>query len=234
MPKKTVLRSIIFALIIIWSATTFQFSNQNGKDSSNLSREVASMLVSEEEQIAATEPLIRKIAHLSEYAVGGMLFLALFLTYSLSDAKRMFWSLLLGLGFAIADEIHQLFIDGRSGQIVDVGIDTIGVAIRNLCFLIALQKRSENLGKEKGRRFRIDKNKRTIGFLGILFLGWFLLIFLFSSQSARESSKVSDKVTRELLKIKDTLVVVMENYKDTHEIVLKRSRNSANYKSKSG
>ena len=68
MRKKTVLRMIILAFIIIWMITTFQFSNQNGDASSSLSKGVASLLVPEE-KIAMIEPYIRKIAHLSEYAI---------------------------------------------------------------------------------------------------------------------------------------------------------------------
>ncbi len=68
MPKKKVLRMSILALIIIWMLAIFNFSNQNGDESSNLSKEVASMFVSGE-KIRIIEPYIRKIAHLSEYAI---------------------------------------------------------------------------------------------------------------------------------------------------------------------
>ena len=69
MSKKTVLRVIIFALIIMWMIMIFRFSNQNGDDSSNLSKKVANIISSEEEKIELIEPYIRKIAHLSEYAL---------------------------------------------------------------------------------------------------------------------------------------------------------------------
>lgn len=49
-----------------------------------------------------------------------------------------------------------------------------------------------------------------------------MIVFMFSSQTGSESSKVSDRVTRELLKIKDTLAVVMENHQNISEIVIKR------------
>ena len=68
MPQKTVLRIIILALIVIWMIFIFKLSDQNGSTSSNLSREVASKIVSEE-KIDTIEPYIRKIAHLSEYAM---------------------------------------------------------------------------------------------------------------------------------------------------------------------
>ena len=46
---------------------------------------------------------------------------------------------------------------------------------------------------------------------------------MFSNQTGRESSKVSDKVTLELLKIKDTIAIVIENYEETNEIIIKRN-----------
>lgn len=69
MKKKTVLRIIILALIVIWMCVIFKLSNQNGDESSNLSRNIASKIVSEDDKIDIVEPYIRKIAHLSEYAV---------------------------------------------------------------------------------------------------------------------------------------------------------------------
>ena len=85
--------------------------------------------MSDEAKVDILEPYIRKIAHLSEYACGGVLFLSLFLTYALSDAKRMLFSLLIGIEYAALDEVHQLFIAGRAGKLIDVLIDTIGVAL---------------------------------------------------------------------------------------------------------
>lgn len=116
----------------------FKFSNQNGEDSSDLSRKVASIMIVGE-KMELIEPYIRKIAHLLEYAVGGILFLAMFLTYEMSDRKRMIGSLIIGMEYAALDEIHQLFIDGRAGQVKDVLIDTIGVAI-GICFLMICYK----------------------------------------------------------------------------------------------
>ena len=70
MKVKTVLRILILALIVMWVLTTFRLSHQNGETSSNLSRKVAQIFVSDEEKVDKIEPYIRKLAHLSEYAVG--------------------------------------------------------------------------------------------------------------------------------------------------------------------
>ncbi len=135
MKKKTILRTIILLFIILWMLTVFGFSNQNGEQSSNLSREIASKIVKTEEQIDIVEPYIRKLAHLSEYALGGMLFLAMALTFQISDKKRLLYSFLIGIEYAIIDEVHQLFIDGRAGKVTDVLIDSVGVAL-GICALM--------------------------------------------------------------------------------------------------
>lgn len=54
-----------------------------------------------------------------------------------------------------------------------------------------------------------------------------LVVYMFSSQSGYESSKISDKVTRKLLEIKDKLTVVVEHYEETNEIIIRRNRDKS-------
>lgn len=82
MSKKTVLRIGILALIIVWTLLIFKLSNQNGGESSNLSRKVAGIFVFDEAMIDIIEPYIRKIAHLSEYAVRWRLVLIVIINVS--------------------------------------------------------------------------------------------------------------------------------------------------------
>ena len=75
--------------------------------------------------------------------------------------------------------------------------------------------------------FHINKKTVMKGCLGMLFLLWFTVVYVFSSQTGRESSKVSEQVTRELLKMKDTLSIVLEN--DFKELTIKRNSSKSNY-----
>ena len=129
MRKKIFLRIIILIAIVIWMLMVFSLSNQNGAESSSLSRAITNFFTNDSEKIEFIEPYIRKIAHLSEYAFGGFLFISFFMTYNFSDRKRLILSFFIGTEYAIIDEIHQLFISDRSGQITDVFIDSIGVAL---------------------------------------------------------------------------------------------------------
>ena len=129
MRKRIVFRIIIIIAIVFWMISVFCLSNQSGEQSSGLSKRVASLFTKDSAEIELIEPYIRKIAHLSEYNIGGFLFVSLFMTYDFSDRKRLVISFCIGVEYAILDEVHQLFISERSGQIIDVLIDSIGVAL---------------------------------------------------------------------------------------------------------
>lgn len=71
---------------------------------------------------------IRKAAHITEY------FILCFLIYEalkidFSDKLLYILSMLFTFFYAATDEFHQLFVIGRSGQIKDIFIDTIGAVI---------------------------------------------------------------------------------------------------------
>jgi VanZ family protein len=72
--------------------------------------------------------ILRKLAHLTIYAV---LTVLLFRAFRLHLANRAYAWLLAGLVaavYACSDEWHQTFVPGREGSLRDVGIDTLGIA----------------------------------------------------------------------------------------------------------
>jgi VanZ family protein len=65
--------------------------------------------------------VLRKIAHAAEYAVlGALLFRAL---------GRELPAVVIGIAYAVTDEVHQAFVSGRHGTPVDVLVDAVGVLI---------------------------------------------------------------------------------------------------------
>ena len=44
---------------------------------------------------------------------GGVLFISLFSTYDWTDRKKMTISIIVGVWYAITDEVHQLMVPGR-------------------------------------------------------------------------------------------------------------------------
>jgi VanZ family protein len=73
------------------------------------------------------DTILRKGAHLTEYAVlGGLLYRAL---------GREPLALAVGIAYAATDELHQYFVRGRHASPVDGAIDAVGVAIGMLAWL---------------------------------------------------------------------------------------------------
>jgi VanZ family protein len=73
--------------------------------------------------------VLRKLGHAAEFAVLGAL-----LVRAVGNA----WlAAALGLAYAVSDEVHQSFVEGRVGSAVDVAIDAVGVA-----FGVVLWKRT--------------------------------------------------------------------------------------------
>jgi VanZ family protein len=65
------------------------------------------------------DTVLRKLAHLGEYAVlGALLFRAL---------RREPTAIALGSLYAVTDEVHQSFVAGRTGSPLDWLLDSVGV-----------------------------------------------------------------------------------------------------------
>jgi VanZ family protein len=83
---------------------------------------------------------VRKSAHLTEYAVLGLLaFRALRLSLAISLARTALLGLGVVLVVAATDEFHQSFVPSRTGTLVDVGIDFAGGAL-GVLLVIALHR----------------------------------------------------------------------------------------------
>jgi VanZ family protein len=64
--------------------------------------------------------VLRKAAHAAEYAVLGFLLLR--------ALGRETAALVVGIAYAASDEIHQHFVAGRQTSMLDVLVDSVGVA----------------------------------------------------------------------------------------------------------
>ena len=97
--------------------------------------------------------VIRKSAHFSEYTLlGFMIRLCLESWFGHRMRKKRtlaFSGFVGGTLYAITDELHQLLIDGRSGQWTDVLVDSSGVLLGAALgtLLISLTARKQNDGE---------------------------------------------------------------------------------------
>ncbi len=133
-------------IVIVWICIIFSFSLQKGSDSGETSNNLLNFIINifydadvlMEENMDLYNNLsliIRKLAHMSEYAI---LSLLIFI-----NAKKINITFLITLVVACMDECIQLFIPGRSGSIIDVGIDMLGSLIC-LLFIKIIIKFKEN------------------------------------------------------------------------------------------
>ncbi|MEG0453421.1 MAG: VanZ family protein [Coprobacillus sp.] len=128
--------SILLMMII------FSFSNQTGSESSGLSSQIVAWFQSNL-NISIPEIVIRKGAHMSEYALLTLTFIYAFYKNKFPIYKFYTYSLIACFAYACSDELHQLFIGGRAGQFTDVLIDTTGgIIIVFIIYLISKRKKS--------------------------------------------------------------------------------------------
>lgn len=143
--KINIIRTIIIILLLGTFFVIFQFSNQNGEESGNLSGKISKFLVEKlpigntKKTLKRAEAVIRKIAHFSIYTLLGFLLMSFISTYHLEENKRIIISLFIGILYAISDEIHQNFVADRSCQITDVILDSMGVLLGILSLLFVFE-----------------------------------------------------------------------------------------------
>ena len=136
-----VLAILVGAMLLFIFMNSEETADESSESSRGVTRFILSIVIpefrsmSEWEQyrtIVKCQRLIRKLAHVSEYA--GLAFLTTLLVLQFSEMeKALLRAALLALAFCVVyaatDEVHQLFIDGRSASIVDILIDSGGAVI---------------------------------------------------------------------------------------------------------
>ena len=123
--------AINYILVAIWMLVIFLMSSEVAGTSSARSDEIVrtiqSMGVSAPADLLTF--LVRKAAHISAYFILGILLFNLLKEYGLGVKKMMFLSIAIAMLYACTDEVHQVFVSGRSGEVRDVLIDTGGAAV---------------------------------------------------------------------------------------------------------
>jgi VanZ family protein len=94
-----------WAPVVVWAAVIFAFSS----------------IPSLGTGLGTWDLILRKLAHLTEYAILGALLVRALARPSLA--------ILLGALYAASDEVHQHFVRGRHAAWYDVVIDTVGVTV---------------------------------------------------------------------------------------------------------
>jgi VanZ family protein len=91
--------------VLVWAGVIFAFSSIPSLNSG----------------LGTWDTVLRKCAHMTEYAILAVLLLRATGSYA--------WAFALAVAYAASDEVHQLFVRGRHGSPVDVAIDAVGALI---------------------------------------------------------------------------------------------------------
>lgn len=124
------------------------FASSSSFSASNTSRIIRPLLLwlfpnISEASLAFVHFLVRKAAHLSEYAVLALLAARAFLTSHRPGLRRLWWlaAFALVVCVALVDEYHQSFLPSRTGTIYDSLLDTTGGAAALACAALWLSLR---------------------------------------------------------------------------------------------
>lgn len=153
---------VLIVLAIIWMGVIFMFSAQVSDESKSSSNKVTSAVVntvisikkeniSEEKRQKIIEDktfIVRKTAHFTEYFILGLILILYLQTKEKLTTKYIILAIIFCVLYATSDEIHQLFVDGRSCKIMDILIDTCGSSLAILGFT-SIYKLTTNLKKQK-------------------------------------------------------------------------------------
>jgi len=100
--------------VFLWAIVIFSFS---------------SIPTAHVSQIHWKDFIVKKTAHMTEYAIFTVLLYRAFLGGGASKKKAFLYAFLVCVLYAMTDEFHQSFTPGREPTLRDVGFDTIGSSI---------------------------------------------------------------------------------------------------------
>lgn len=118
---------------VAWMALIFYLSHQPAGVSSGISSSLARQLFDVVAPIVPVEfetihTLLRKNAHFLAYFVLAILLVRALRKSGAGFTRAIIWAFVGSSLYAVTDEVHQLFISGRSGELRDVLIDSAGAA----------------------------------------------------------------------------------------------------------
>lgn len=128
-----------FGFVVIWMGIIFYLSHQPASASSALSGGILEWvlrLVPFDVDEEFVHFLVRKGAHFSAYFMLGMLLMHAIRVKRLIVGMGV--SLFIAVLYAASDEFHQTFIAGRSGEVRDVMIDSVGAIVGIIVYVVVM------------------------------------------------------------------------------------------------
>lgn len=147
------LRNLAGVLAIVWMCIIFAFSAQTKEESGAVSESFTYHMVSStrtffhldlsdarvKEIADMIEGLVRKAAHMAEYGILSVLLYIWIGQWEMRFLRRGGTAVGATAVYAATDEIHQLFVAGRSGRFSDVCIDSAGALAGVIVFVLLVR-----------------------------------------------------------------------------------------------
>ena len=144
---------IKLVLVLIVMFTIFTFSNEtdtlSSKRSDGLIIRTTELILnrklnSNEKEIYLEKyvPMVRKTAHFTLYFLLGLTFISFLKEFNIDSKNLLLYTVLFVFIYACSDEMHQLFVQGRSGEILDVLIDTMGGFTSSFIYRLFTKKKN--------------------------------------------------------------------------------------------
>lgn len=134
--KNKKLSILFWALSVICMGVIFYFSSRTSTESSMQSDSILLWITKIFGENAVTDFIVRKTAHCLEYT--GLCLLLNFAWMFTKGKYQRLLSILCTSLYAVTDEVHQLFVEGRSCELRDWGIDTFGAVLGAIGFTILM------------------------------------------------------------------------------------------------
>jgi VanZ family protein len=159
--------------VLLWMALIFFLSSKSGAESGSMSggfiEKAAAFLIpgfSEQTQaqreavIDRLQYVTRKAGHIAEYAILGALVTSALLQLRLTMRKRFPAAVGIGIVYAVTDEVHQLFVPGRSGSAFDLLFDGLGIFLGVLAVLGIYSAHKKRKKRRTGQRaVKVHRNR---------------------------------------------------------------------------
>ena len=147
--KKTIrylLKPLSFVPAILVMVMIFRFSAQTAVVSSDLSQTLTEKIVhsinyrlgmdwtpaEQALRVMTFEYYVRKLAHFGEFLLLAVTLVIPLYVHGVRKARLFFLTMLICALYALSDEYHQSFIEGRSPQILDTAVDCCGSLVGTL------------------------------------------------------------------------------------------------------
>ena len=119
-------------LVLLWMIFIFIMSSFSAGESSRQSGLVVNFIANlfNISNLNMLSHIIRKLAHFTEYFVLGILVYNMMCKYH----KLAYIGMVVCIIYAVIDEIHQIFVPGRSCQITDILIDIVAAIMAIIIF----------------------------------------------------------------------------------------------------